>query len=279
MRLARAVRRVLAAAPAARAVVPVPTRAAVGYWIGRLDGWVGRPVYDADAQDRHWGPEPRVTVVCESLFRACGEEDFDLVVVPDAGRLLRSAVRVEPIEERQIPAVGFLAAGTRLRGYEQLRAEALFGGVVAPAASISRAVIAVLAVTAPSPVRAGGRRARVWGHRDRNRRVAAAANAYRRDDRSALCDLGLPSLWSPAARVAVLVESVEHADLLAPGLPGWRRLAGDCDVDATGRNIILAAAVLFPRVGLLDWAAFAAFFAGRRAAFGADSSDSIFAAR
>jgi hypothetical protein len=230
LRLRDAVGPVIRAFPRARVVVVVPSRDDIRRWNRRLGDRVGRPVYSRETLRGHWGSDPKVLLVNDYLFGSCHGRDWDLAVVPDAARLLRSARPVYPVEECGIPAVGFVTRDFVPGDFERLRAEALFGAAEPIRSGSACGAITVLPLVVGRPVRPppGNWRDRLWAHAERVACIGRVAHAYRCQDVATLSAHGLrpASAADRHPRVAVLAETVGQADRLGSCLAGWPVLSG-----------------------------------------------------
>jgi hypothetical protein len=161
----------------------------------------------------------------------CGD-DWDALLLPTAIHGTGDGVAYR-IGFRSYPRVyGFVEPQRRVDEQVSLRLEAMAGPVIHHLAK-PRVPVRVLMVPVPTrevqyaATALERKRILYWHNPTRNAFIAAIAKAIAADDQGSLQGLGVPASHLPELRqsrryrVAVLVESPEHARQLMPLLKGW----------------------------------------------------------
>lgn len=175
--------------------------------------------------------------------------DARVVIFADATQALHEGIRNYRDVLRRQRIYGLLDPRVDPARRERLVIEACLGpvvGRVGPAGAPTPDVVAVFAdwpggERPDEPLGLGWKRGSIWDNAERNAAVARLANALAGGDAEVLWGSGLfldeeIAGLPDALRIAVLVESAEHARALGRLLPGWRLLhaGGEAPVDAGG---------------------------------------------
>jgi hypothetical protein len=158
-----------------------------------------------------------------------------VIVFSDARQVLHQRLRSDLMYLRRPRLYGLLDAQCGLGRRERLAIEACLGPVIGGIGGAESGAAAVRAVFADwtgaerpdEETGLGWKRASIWHNPDRNGAIAQLATVLAGGDAEALWPFGLflddePNVRIPdKVRVVVLVESPEHACVLAGLLPGW----------------------------------------------------------
>ncbi|MBA4105994.1 MAG: hypothetical protein C0485_09565 [Pirellula sp.] len=173
--------------------------------------------------------------------------------------LVRRVVR----SRRNIVRVGLLSAGLRsLRYVDQVAVEAMYGPCLfdaeMPASLLPIHVAIMPASSYPASDEQSAysrKQSNFWTNQNRNRRIAHLATRLQRRETTCLQAAGIDDLAtaipqpadSQSLRVAIIVESPEHAREMSSQLPGWRvtdrtTASGSFGIEADGDIVTLPAA-------------------------------------
>jgi hypothetical protein len=225
--------------PDASIVVPVARKADVTELTGKLRCWI------EDVTPVWTGREPaRTGRVVVGLYLSLGYGSVRLaqrnvVIAPHALEILSQRGWYPLNFAWRARVFGLLPDGTRLSPYDEAELRAAFGLAETYVPTTGRRELRVQLslekITGDPSIPADAdlqtlKRSGIWRHPVRNRRLARLAEALSAGepvhDRRSPGQEGGPEVPGPR-RVAIVVENVEHAIVLAKRLPGWAVVTSD----------------------------------------------------
>jgi len=225
--------------PRARVLIPVATRQMARKIARKLDE--AAVDFSVRIRGRTWPDEPQRCLVCTFwAINTCREDDWDIVLLPDAVRTtsqrgVKAMTRFHgPYDWKVWRVYGFIQAGVRFGRREQIRLEGICGEVIYRRAP-ERARVRVLWLGSPTSAQVPRdapallfKRKAYWHNARRNDFIAGVARAFMRQDTQKLRKYGVrfdgdgPVLRHAARpKLVLLVASTEQAREVAKRLPDW----------------------------------------------------------